>query len=117
MGKRSLLDLGATGVIQRKEWNEQFVAEEREIECEPWLQSAFGISVPSLMPKARLMPCVAPDQVIEFWRVLPSSGLTLCDESVETVEKVDALNLSTVTFRHQEKCGSSPTDPEEGDAS
>jgi hypothetical protein len=46
------------------------------------------------MEKARLMPCVGPVQVIEFWRVLPSSGLMLSDESVETVEKVDGLNLT-----------------------
>ena len=41
----------------------------------------------------------------------------LGDESVETVETVDGLNLRTVTFRHQEKCGSSAIDPEEGEAS
>src|ERR1700758_1478728 len=116
MGKRSLLDLGATGAIQRKEWNEQFVAEEREIQCEPLLQSPFEMFVPSFMGKARLMPCCAPDQVIEFWRVLPSSGLMLRDESVETVETVetvDGLDLSTLTLRYQKKCGSSPIDQEE----
>lgn len=35
-----------------------------------------------------------PVQVIEFRRVLPTSGLMLRDESVETVEKVDGLNLT-----------------------
>ena len=94
MGKRSLLDLGATGVIQRKEWNEQFVAEEKEIQCGPYLHSPFEMFVPSFTEKARLMPCVAPVQVIEFRRVLPTSGLMLRDESVETVEKVDGLNLT-----------------------
>ena len=63
------------------------------------------------------MPCVGPVQVIEFRRVLPSSGLILRDESVETVEKVDELNLSALTFRHQEECGSFPIDQEEREAS
>lgn len=63
------------------------------------------------------MPCVAPVQVIEFWRVLPSSGLMLRDESVETVEKVDGLNLNTLTFGPQEECGSSPIDQEEREES
>jgi len=73
--------------------------------------------VPSFMGKARLMPCCAPEQVIEFWRVLPSSGLMLRDESVETVETVDGLDLSTLTLRYQKKCGSSPIDQEECEAS
>jgi hypothetical protein len=73
--------------------------------------------VPSFMGKARLMPCCALDQVIEFWRVLPSSGLMLRDESVETVETVDGLDLSTLTLRYQKKCGSSPIDKEECEAS
>ena len=59
------------------------------------------------------MPCCAPDQVIEFWIVLRSSGLMLRDESVETVETVDGLDLSTLTLRYQKKCGSSPIDQEE----
>jgi hypothetical protein len=63
------------------------------------------------------MPCCAPEQVIEFWRVLPSSGLMLRDESVETVETVDGLDLGALTLRYQKKCGSSPIDQEECEAS
>ena len=41
----------------------------------------------------------------------------LRDESVETVETVDGLDLSTLTLRYQNKCGSSPIDQEECEAS
>jgi hypothetical protein len=41
----------------------------------------------------------------------------LRDESVETVETVDGLDLSALTLRYQKKCGSSPIDQEECEAS